>query len=131
MGSLDDRMVGRVRSRHCQRHDPGTHLQGPRRRSQAHYLSTLILIVLLALYFLWLEHRWPIPSLKTALKIGFTWAVLTASFDFGFGHYVDGKSWTELAKDYDITAGRVWIAVLAWIVVGPAVVRKIHHGSDS
>lgn len=97
----------------------------------AHYLSTLILIVLLAVYFSWLEHRWPIPSLKTALKIGFTWAVLTASFDFGFGHYVDGKSWTELAKDYDITAGRVWIAVLTWIVVGPAVVRKLHHGRDS
>jgi hypothetical protein len=53
----------------------------------------------LGLYFWWLEHRWPTPSPETALKIGFTWATLTASFDFGFGHYVDGKSWTELAKD--------------------------------
>ena len=93
----------------------------------AHYLSTLILIVLLGLYFLWLEHRWPIPSLKSALKIGFTWAVLTASFDFTFGHYVDGKSWTELRKDYDITAGRAWVAVLAWTIVGPALLRKLHR----
>jgi hypothetical protein len=81
------------------------------------------------LYFWWLEHRWPIPSLETALKIGFTWAALTASFDFGFGHYVDGKSWTEPAKDYDIAAGRVWVAILAWTVVGPALMRKLHHGS--
>jgi hypothetical protein len=93
----------------------------------AHYLSTVILILLLLLYFAWLENRWPLPSAETALGIGFAWALMTASFDFGFGHYVDGKSWADLAKDYDITAGRVWIAVLAWIIVGPAVVRAIHR----
>jgi hypothetical protein len=51
---------------------------------------------------------------------------MTASFDFGFGHCVDGKSWSELARDYEVTAGRVWIAILAWIVVGPAVIGKLH-----
>ena len=94
----------------------------------AHYLSTGILIVLLGLYFWWLEHRWPLPSARTALQIGLTWAAMTASFDFGFGHYVDGKSWTDLAKNYDVTAGRVWIAILAWIIVGPLVARRLHHG---
>ena len=93
----------------------------------AHYLSTVILIVLLGLYFLWLEHRWPLPSARTALKIGCMWAIMTASFDFGFGHYVDDKSWTELAKDYDITDGRVWIAVLTWIVIGPLLARRFHQ----
>jgi hypothetical protein len=96
----------------------------------AHYLSTVILMVLLGLYFWWLENRWPLPSLKTALRIGLSWAVMTASFDFGFGHYVDGKSWTELAMDYDITAGRVWIAILAWIIVGPAIARRFHIGRE-
>ena len=89
----------------------------------AHYLSTVILMVLLGLYFWWLEHRWPLPSLRSALQIGLAWMIMTASFDFGFGHYVDGKSWAELAKDYDITAGRIWVAILAWIVVGPALAR--------
>ena len=93
----------------------------------AHYLSTVILIILLWLYFLWLENRWPLPSLRTALKLGLTWAILTASFDFGFGHYVDGKTWTELTADYDVTAGRVWIAILAWIVVGPALAHRFHE----
>lgn len=97
----------------------------------AHYLSTLNLIILLGLYFMWLEYRWPLPSAKTALRIGLTWAVLTASFDFGFGHYVDRKSWAELAKDYDITAGRVWIAILAWIIVGPLAARRVHQGRGS
>lgn len=93
----------------------------------AHYLSTVILIVLLGIYFWWLENRWPLPSARTALKVGFTWVVMTASFDFIFGHYVDGKSWAELAKDYDITDGRVWIAVLVWILVGPLAARSLHR----
>lgn len=92
----------------------------------AHYLSTAILIILLGLYFLWLENRWPLPSAMTALQIGLTWALLTAAFDFGFGHYVDGKSWAELAKDYDVTAGRVWIAILVWIGIGPMLARRFH-----
>lgn len=93
----------------------------------AHYLSTATLIVLLGLYFWWLEHRWPLPSFKSALQIGFTWAVMTATFDFGFGHYIDGKSWAELASDYDVTSGRVWIAILAWIIVGPPLMQRFHH----
>lgn len=97
----------------------------------AHYISTASLIVLLGLYFWWLEHRWPISSLKTALRIGLTWAALTASFDFGFGHFVDGKSWTELAKDYDVAAGRIWIVILVWIVVGPMLARGLHQGPES
>ncbi|HZJ50094.1 MAG TPA: hypothetical protein VFF07_04400 [Actinomycetota bacterium] len=55
----------------------------------AHYISTVTLIVLLALYMWLLEKRWPIPGLGSALEIGATWLHLTtASFDFGFGHYV-------------------------------------------
>lgn len=91
----------------------------------AHYISTATLIVLLALYMWLLENRWPIPTSRSALKIGATWLVLTASFDFGFGHYVDGKAWSELAKDYDVTAGRVWILILIWIAVAPAVVCQL------
>jgi hypothetical protein len=95
-----------------------------------HYLSTLILNLPLRLYVSWLESRWPIPSVKTALKVGFTWAVMTASFDFGFGHYVDGKSWSELARDYEVTAGRVWIAILAWNRCGSGRHRKAPRARD-
>jgi hypothetical protein len=57
----------------------------------AHYISTATLILLLGLYMWLLERRWPIPNLRSAFKIGATWVVLTALFDFGFGHFVDGK----------------------------------------
>ena len=93
----------------------------------AHYISTATLIVLLALYFWMLDRRWPLPAFPDALLIGLAWALLTASFDFGFGHYVDRKPWSELARDYDLGAGRVWILVLAWVALGPSVVRGIRR----
>jgi hypothetical protein len=46
--------------------------------------------------------------------------------DFGFGHYVDGKSWATLLKDYDITDWRVWSLILIWIAVAPVVMRQLH-----
>lgn len=91
----------------------------------AHYISTATLIVLLALYMWLLEKRWPIPTLRSALEIGATWLLLTASFDFGFGHYVDGKAWSELTSEYDLTSGRVWILILIWIAVAPSVIYQL------
>jgi hypothetical protein len=87
-------------------------------------LSTATLIVLLALYFWMLERRWPLPTFPDALLIGLAWALLTASFDFGFGHYVDRKTWSELARDYDLSTGRAWILVLVWVAPGPSAIRS-------
>jgi hypothetical protein len=91
----------------------------------AHYISTATLMVLLALYIWMLEQRWPLTSEREAMRIGLTWLLLTASFDFGFGHYVAGQSWAELGKDYDVTAGRVWILILLWLAVAPEAMRRL------
>ena len=40
------------------------------------------------------------------MEIGAAWVVLTVIFEFGFGHYVDGKSWSELLENYNLPAGR-------------------------
>jgi hypothetical protein len=93
----------------------------------AHYISTATLIVLLALYFWMLDRRWPLPTFPDAILIGLVWALLTASFDFGFGHYVDRKPWSELAREYDLSAGRVWILALAWVALGPSAIRGIRR----
>jgi hypothetical protein len=34
-------------------------------------------------------------------------------------------------QGHHITAGRVRIAILAWIVGGPALMRKLHHRRES
>ena len=87
--------------------------------SAAHQISTGTAIALFAGYFWILESRWPIPTKRAALEIGATWVALTVAFEFGFGHYGDGKSWSELLHDYNLTAGRTWPLVLVWLGLVP------------
>jgi hypothetical protein len=93
----------------------------------ADQISTASLIALLALYFWTLERRWPIPTTRSALAIGGVWVVLTVLFEFGFGHYIDGKSWSELLENYNVPAGRIWILVLFWIAIGPLTIRAVRR----
>jgi hypothetical protein len=94
---------------------------------RANQIAVAILIGLLALYFWMLERRWPIPTTRAALRIGMTWAALTVTFEFLFGHWVDGKTWSELFNNYDVAEGRLWIFALVWIALGPAVVRRVRR----
>jgi hypothetical protein len=92
-------------------------------QSTAHQPSTASLLALLSGYF-WVLHRWrPIRAAATAGRIGATWVLLTVTF--GLGHYVEGKSWSTLTADYDVTDGRIWVFVLLWTAVGPAVIRRL------
>ena len=91
----------------------------------AHQISTATGIALFAVYFWLLQRRWPIPTRQTAIEIGGTWLVLTILFELGFGHYVGGKSWSELLRDWNLAEGRVWPLVLIWISIGPALTRRL------
>lgn len=91
----------------------------------AHQISTASAVALFAVYLWFLSRRWPIPTAETALAIGALWVVLTVGFEFGFGHYVDGKTWSELLGDYNVAKGHLWPLVLAWLGIGPLVMRKL------
>lgn len=47
--------------------------------------------------------------------------ILTVIFEFTFGHWVDGKSWSELAADYAIWRGRLWPIVLLVLAASPFI----------
>jgi hypothetical protein len=91
----------------------------------AHQLSTVTLLGLMAAYLWVLEGRWPIRTSREAFTIGGSWAVLTILFEFGFGHYVVGDSWSSLLHAYNVADGQVWAAVPLWTVVGPEIVRRL------
>jgi hypothetical protein len=93
--------------------------------STANQISAVSLTAPLALYFVVLQRRWPLSTTPTALEVGGVWVFLTVLFEFGFGHYVDRKSWAELLDNYDITEGHLWLLVLLWIGVGPAATSKV------
>ena len=94
----------------------------------AHAASGATAIAAFSAYFSALERRWPIPARGDALKIGGAWLVMTVGFEFGFGRAVAKQSWDELFADYNLAEGRTWPLVLAWIALGPAVVREVRTG---
>jgi hypothetical protein len=91
----------------------------------AHQLSTVSALGLFAGYFWWLQRRYPLADDRAALRVGGFWLGLTVLFEFGFGRAVDGKSWDALLRDYDLSTGHVWTLVLAWLALGPCVVRRL------
>jgi len=52
-------------------------------------------------------------------RVSAIWLVLTVAFEFLFGHYVDGKSWSELTANYQVWNGALWPFVLAALVASP------------
>ena len=89
----------------------------------AHQISTGSAIALFVGYFELLARRRPLASTREALEVGGAWLVLTVAFEFGFGRGVAHTPWDQLLADYDLRRGRLWPLVLAWIALGPAVVR--------
>jgi hypothetical protein len=93
----------------------------------AHYISTATLIVLLALYFL--DARQKVAAVGVPRRASDRARLGTSDglLRLRLRHYVDRKPWSELARDYDLSAGRVWILVLAWVALGPSAVRGIRR----
>ena len=60
-----------------------------------------------------------------ALAVGVVWLAMTMCFEFLFGHYVAGHSWSQLLQDYNICAGRVWALLLIWVTVAPYVFYRL------
>lgn len=75
----------------------------------AHVASTLLLSAVVLLVA-WLSIDWVAPgSMPRAVAVGAFWVVLTLAFEFGAGHWLMHKPWSELLHDYDVFAGRVWV----------------------
>ena len=93
----------------------------------AHQLSTATGILLTGVAVWALNRAWPIVSAKAAWTIGICWLLMTIAFEFGFGHYIAGHSWSHLLADYNVLEGRVWSLFLAWIGVLPWVIWRLRN----
>ncbi|HEX7182845.1 MAG TPA: hypothetical protein VF756_13460 [Thermoanaerobaculia bacterium] len=94
---------------------------------QAHQISTVLLVLLFAVY-IWIVVRvWPPASSGAAFAIGLMWLGLTLAFEFLFGHYVSGLSWSALLRDYDVLSGHLWAFVPLWVLVAPWVFYRLRQ----
>ncbi|MGH3506114.1 MAG: hypothetical protein ACRDO2_02785 [Nocardioidaceae bacterium] len=98
---------------------------------RAHQVSTVTLVMLIVALTWYLQRRWPLTSTQDAVVIGVAWAVLTVVFEFAFGRYVDGASWSELLAAYKMWNGELWPLVLVVMGAAPTLVRMLSHRRDS
>jgi hypothetical protein len=89
----------------------------------SHQLSTLLLILLLAVYIRILFKKIPPISLAQALLTGMMWAALTIVFEFGMGRS-RGIDWRVMLHDYQLSEGRIWILVPLTLVIAPGLIYQ-------
>ena len=61
----------------------------------------------------------PPAPLSQRVRIALLWLLLTVAFEFTFGHYGAGKSWSVLLKNYNLLQGNLWPIVLASLAAAP------------
>lgn len=89
--------------------------------SRADILSAVIGVAIIVLITRWLL-RTSAPLTRSrlvgvsALLVG-----LTVAFEFAVGHYVDRKSWSELAANYAFWRGQLWPFLLVIVALMPFV----------
>jgi hypothetical protein len=93
----------------------------------AHQLSTLSGMILLGIVMWGYVHFWPPASMRQALFIGLLWMGLTVAFEFLFFHFVARHSWAELLSNYEVAQGRMWVFLLAWIVLAPCLFYRMRQ----
>ena len=63
-------------------------------------------------------------SPREALATGIAWLLGAIAFEFGFGHYVDGLTWTRLLSDYDLSEGRLLLLLWGTVCAGPFLLAR-------
>jgi len=91
----------------------------------AHQVSTLIAIIIFAVYIYIITGFFRLESARQALLIGAVWVAMTVIFEFLFGHFVMGHSWSRLFHDYNLLQGRLWLLVLIWTFIAPWIFYRI------
>ena len=94
---------------------------------RAHQLSSLTALVLFGFYIRLSLRFFPPASAAQAWAVGVLWLALTVAFEFGFGHFVAGHSWSRLCQDYNLLAGRLWVLILLWLTVAPSLFYWWEH----
>lgn len=94
---------------------------------RAHQISTFTALVLFAGYIWFAVRRLRPSSMLHAVAGGVIWLAMTVSFEFLFGHYIAGASWSQLAANYNLLAGHWWPLILVWVCVAPPLFYRLQR----
>lgn len=96
----------------------------------AHQIGSAAAIVVIALFARRFVSQ-TMVSAGWAMLVGAFWVVLTATFEFGFFHFVVGHPWEMLTADYNLAEGRLMGVLMLVTLVAPwafAVLVRNRHG---
>jgi hypothetical protein len=103
-------------------------LLNPRLGEPTGHIVSSLMLSLFILLLAWVLVPWVgAHSAGEALVLGALWLVLTLGFEFGFGHFVAHKAWSELLRDYNLAAGRIWVLVLLVTSLAPLIVVRFRR----
>lgn len=87
-------------------------------------ISTVMLCALILLAT-WTSIGWIGPhDAQRAWAVGLLWLAMTFGFEFGAGHFLFKKPWSELLFDYNIAQGRLWVLVPIITALAPWLMAK-------
>jgi len=89
---------------------------GEDRARQVASLAGVILVILASCVFVRTASQ---ATSGQLLWVGMVWLAGTMAFEFLFGHFVSGESWSSLLADYNMLKGRLWPVVLISLCLGP------------
>ena len=93
---------------------------------RAHQLGTLLVtLAFLAAISVFVRRMRLSPD--EGIVAGVAWLLCAVAFEFGFGHYVDGLSWSRLLSDYDLSQGRLLLLVWIAVGIGPFVAASVNQ----
>ena len=64
-----------------------------------------------------------------AMYVGVFWLALTLAFEFGFGRFVQHRSWAELLHAYTFEDGNIWPVVLLMTLFSPLIAVRLGSGT--
>lgn len=85
----------------------------------AEIISAVLGIAIIVIMTRYLLHPLAGKRASQLVRASATLLILTVSFEFLFGHYIDHKSWSELVANYAIWQGRLWLIVLMTLAFTP------------
>lgn len=91
----------------------------------ARAVSSIVLIVLIfVIVYISMTKSGMVFLSQEAIWLGAFWLALTIIFEFLFGHFIMGNTWSELLQDYNILEGHLWPLVLVTVFISPYAVSK-------
>ena len=83
------------------------------------FTGSILILAVAYLLVPWLN----VAQNKSLVSIGILWVGLTVAFEFSFGHFVFGRSWGDLASDYNFFRGGFLLIGMAVLMFAPLMAR--------